>query len=58
MNTSRTREPRIFAQKMARELSHQEIDAIAGAHGGGGGCLTFCLGGTEVDDATGNCQIP
>jgi len=57
MNTQNSNENRVFAQKMSRELSLEEVDAIGGAHGGGGGCLTFCLG-SEVDDATGNCQIP
>ena len=57
MKTQPVEHRSIFARKMARELSEQEIDTIAGGHGGSGGCLTFCHG-TVVDDATGNCQIP
>ena len=52
----------IFARRMARELSREEIDTIAGGHGGGGSnCDTFCLTSDPsqaADDTSLACPLP
>ena len=46
---------RVFAQRMARELSREEVDTIAGGHGD---CtFTRCFD-LHIDDAHGDCDIP
>lgn len=55
MQNRQTSEGRIFAQRMARELSCEDVDAVAGGHGD---CtFTRCFD-THIDDAHGDCDIP
>ena len=58
MKTQPVEHRSIFARKMARELSEQEIDTIAGAFGGNCSYTFCCPPHQSIDDAQGGCEVP